>query len=781
MSQRSCFNSGQAERTGEPFGEGRKLPCPAPCGRVYPSLMPSGAPLSRLFRPAAIAVVGASPNPDHIGGRPLRFLLEKGYRGRLYPVNARRAEIAGIRCYSRIDDIPEVPDVALIMTRASLVPAAIEACASKGVSFAVVFAAGFAEASEAGRRLESRVRGVVDSTGLRVVGPNCYGCLNVVDGIPLGFAAPLGFDAYPRGPVGLFSQSGAFGFSFLTAAAEEGLGFSYLLNTGNSVDVELSDFLEFAADDPDTSVVAGYVEGVRDGVRFARAARSCLAAGKPVVLLKVGGIAVSQRAIRSHTGTLAGSRTAFEAAAARLGVLTVRDPEELLDVTKALVARHQAVAGHRAGAQRRARWEARPSNRRVAVITTTGASGIFFAEAADGLGLELPAPSEETHARLREVLPPYAVPANPVDTTAAVLDRPRMIGEALVALEEAEEFGSAAVLLSMPGPELARPFFEGIQAGASRFGRPVVAAVAAGPAYTAEFRTLMSGGPVPLYPSPRRAAVALRALLEVGERLGGHGSEWEPELSTLGRVPTYLTAHGSSGEPAAKRFFSERGLPVPRGRIVKMDGELPLLASELGFPLVAKTAASGAMHKAAAGLVQTGTRSDDDVREAFDRIRANAAVAGLGEDADGVLFEEERAGGSEVFLAARRDPTFGLLIGAGVGGARVEVSSAVRWELAPLDATRVACLVDACRSWGLLEAPDGRRRDERALGEAIVAFYDALSSLGDRLVEAEINPLAVFAEGAGVCALDAVLVLGPIGESPASVKDPGGRAPSSAG
>jgi acyl-CoA synthetase (NDP forming) len=342
-----------------------------------------------------------------------------------------------------------------------------------------------------------------------------------------------------------------------------------------------------------------------------------------------------------------------------------------------------------------------------------------------------------------------------------------MIEEALAALEDADEFGSAAVLLSMPGPDLARPFFDGIQMGASSFGRPVVAAVAAGPGYTAEFRALMAEGPVPLFPSPRRAALALRAILDVEERIADRASSvqgsigWEPERSVEKDVPPHVPAQGPSSESAAKRFFAERGVPSPRGRVVTREDQLPLLSDELRFPLVAKVSAPRVMHKAAAGLVQTGIRSEAESREAFDRIRTNAAAVGLEAEADGVLFEQERAGGSEVFLAARRDPTFGLLIGAGVGGTRVEVSKAVRWELAPLDATRAACLVDACRSWGLLEAPDGRRRDARALTEVIVAFYEAVSSLGDRLVEAEINPLAVFVEGEGVCALDAVLVLAP--------------------
>jgi acyl-CoA synthetase (NDP forming) len=334
-----------------------------------------------------------------------------------------------------------------------------------------------------------------------------------------------------------------------------------------------------------------------------------------------------------------------------------------------------------------------------------------------------------------------------------------MLEEALSALDASTEFGSAAVLLSMPGPDLARPFAKGIQAGAARFGRPVVAAVAAGPRYTADFRDLMGSGPVPVFASPRRAAAALHALLKTDERLLQGDVNWQPEAPVHGSVPGYLAANGPAGEVAAKRFFADRGLPIPCGRVATSEEEAASAVRELEFPLAAKTTAVHAIHKMAGGLVRIGIRDEVEALRAFGRIRANARAAGLVEGADGVLFEEERSGGAEVFMGALRDPTFGLLVGVGVGGTRVEALSAVRWELAPLDSDRVGSLVDAAAAWGLLHGSDGSPLDAAALGQAIVDFYEALRGLGDRLVEAEINPLAVFAEGDGVCVLDAVLEL----------------------
>lgn len=470
--------------------------------------------LSLLFNPRSIAVVGASPRLDQIGGRPVRFLLEKGYGGRIFPVHPRCEEIAGLPCYATVEELPETPDVALVLVRAARVPDVLAACARRGVSFAVVFAAGFAETGGEGAALDARVREVVASTGMRVVGPNCYGSLNVVKDIPLGLATPFELKEIPRGPVGMFSQSGAFGFGFLTMAMEAGVGFSYVLNTGNSVDVGLCDMMEFLADDPDTRVVAAYVEGIADEARFSAAARACLDRDKPVVILRVGRTPAAARAARAHTASDTGDPEAFRALADELGIVLVRDPEELLDVLVGLAY----AFGEASGASRL------PEGPGVAVLTTSGASGILFAEAAEERGLRLPTLGGEALAHLRAVLPPFATAGNPIDTTAAVLDRPNLIPEVLDILSESPVFGSAAVMVSAPTGAWARVLAEGIRDAATRFGRPLFVSVLSGRAYTAAFRREMADAGIPVFQSPHRLVRALAALVKHASRRSHAGS-----------------------------------------------------------------------------------------------------------------------------------------------------------------------------------------------------------------------------------------------------------------
>lgn len=434
-------------------------------------------------------------------------------------MNPRSEEVAGLPCYATIEDLPETPDVALIVVRAARVPEALAACARRGVPFAIVFAAGFAEVGGPGEELEAQIREIVRSTGIRVVGPNCYGSLNVLRGIPLGFATPLELAEYPKGPIGLFSQSGAFGFGFFTMAIEAGLGFGYVLNSGNSVDVGVCDMLEFLAEDPDTRVVAAYVEGIRDEPRFAAAVRACLARGKPVVVLKVGRSEAAARASRAHTASETGDPRAFRALAERLGITLVDDPDELLDALKGFAYAFADPAG----------VPRLPEGRGVAVLTTSGASGILFAEAAESLGLRLPPLEGDALAGVAGVLPPYGTSANPIDTTAAILDRPNLVPEVLDAIREDRRFASAVVLVSTPTGPWARTLAGGIREAAGRFGRPVAVAVTSGEAYTTDFRRLMAEAGIPVFQSPHRAARALAALVEHAERrariAGSLGSE----------------------------------------------------------------------------------------------------------------------------------------------------------------------------------------------------------------------------------------------------------------
>ncbi len=721
------------------------------------SVGPATGGLYRLFRPDSIAIVGASPRPEHLTGRPVGFLLDRGYRGRIYPVNPRCHQIAGLDCYPRIQDLPEVPDVVLILLKAALVPDALAASAALGAPFAMVFSSGFSEAGEQGADLENQIRELLSVSEMRIVGPNCYGSLNLLDEIPLGLATPFGLEEYPRGSVGLFSQSGAFGYGLLTMAMESAVGFTYVLNSGNSVDLGLCDMMEFFAEDPDTRLVAAYVEQIGDGVRFAHAAQACLSRGKPVVMMKVGHSRVAARAALSHTASLSGSETAFQAAADRIGITTVSDPHEFVDVMSTFDTQ----------------LPPRPSGRphedvsRVAAITTSGASGIMFADAIADLDLSLPQLEGRTLQELVKALPSYATATNPIDTTGMTLSHPELLERVLRVLGHEPVIGSAVVMVSAAKGESAEHLSDSIKRGAQDFGKPVFVTVIGGETYGAEFTRHMSDSGIPLFRSPQRAAKALAELSKHRRRLEVPVTPWQPDLrGGAAPIPSYLPEEGPCGEVLAKRLLAESGVPVPTGRIAGSADEARSTAMELTGPLVAKAVATGVLHKYRNGLVLVGIHGPDQAGKAFQVLIERRAELDL-DDKGGVLFEEHQGAGLEMFLGARYDPLFGSLVGVGVGGALVEVVRDIRWAVVPANRDEAADLIRSTRAYRvLIEETSQPSSDIEALTDTLTDFSRVVFDLGPRLCELEVNPLLVLPRNGGAIALDAVLVLAPLRPAP---------------
>lgn len=477
------------------------------CGRSGEASPSAG--IRRFFEPEAIAVIGASPHAHHVTGRPVRLLKAKRFPGRIYPVNPRCDEIMGLRAYPDVEALPEVPDVALILVSASRAPEAVEACARKGIPFVAVFAAGFSEVGPRGQALEHRLRDAVRSTRTRIVGPNCYGSMNVIGGVPLGFASALGMDAYPVGSVGFYSQSGAFVFGFLTLGMEEGLGFSYVLNGGNAVDVDACDMLEFLAADADTEIAAAYLEDCPDLERLEKAVGRCRKAGKPVVILAAGGTALGQKAARAHTaaGGLGGAEA--ELIAGWPGVHMPADADEMLDVLVGLSVR----------SGRTPRWEGDG----VAVVTTSGALGVLFADAADRLGLALPPPGDEVARRLDRILPAYASTQNPIDTSAMVVVHPELVIRILDVLREDPSYACVVLMLSTPTGDLGEELPRRLTSALEDFEKPVVVVVTGGRETTSHFCRGIREAGLPLFQAPHRAARAIAAAMPSRTRDGRPG------------------------------------------------------------------------------------------------------------------------------------------------------------------------------------------------------------------------------------------------------------------
>jgi acyl-CoA synthetase (NDP forming) len=370
---------------------------------------PGPADLGPLLRPSSVAIIGASAVPDIISGLPQRILAQHGYRGHVYPVNPRHEAIDGLRCYPDIASVPGPVDVALIVVNAARVAGLVAQCGRAGVRFTVIISSGFAEQSDGGPRQDELRAVCAQFPAMGVIGPNAEGHINVVDEVPVGFSPMInyerGLERLVHGDVAVVAQSGGLGFALFNDGLGRGLGFSHVVSTGNEVGLDLGDVAVYLLDDPATRVLLLFVEGLDDPGRLAKIGAGARERGKRVIAAKVGRTSSGKRAASAHTGHDTGDEAEYARAFADGGIPLAADQEELVDLALAF-SRTRVPAG-----------------RRVGIVTTSGGSGTWLADDIEAAGLRLPVLSAGLQARIREKIPPYGSPANPVDTTAQVLSR----------------------------------------------------------------------------------------------------------------------------------------------------------------------------------------------------------------------------------------------------------------------------------------------------------------------------------------------------------------------
>ena len=357
--------------------------------------------LARLLRPESIAIVGASANLEQFNGRLVKNLLRHGYEGRVYPVNPKYEEVAGLRCRPRLDALPEAPDVAFITVGKERVAGVMAECAEAGVGAAIIYTGGFSEADEEGARLEAEIRRIARDGGVRVCGPNTAGVHNFHHNFHLAGLIALDVEGMLPGSIGVVCQSGSIGGALLSRASQRGVGFSHLISCGNEMDLEVSDYLDYLIDDPHTRAVAVYLEGVRDGEKFKKVLQKALQREKPVVVLKVGEAREGARAALSHTGAVVGEERVYEALFRKWGVTCVDDLEALFEVAHTFCTSPM------------------PDGNRVGVVTTTGGAGALMVDKCGALGLEIAEMDDALRTRMQEKHPAFGRIENPLDTTIA--------------------------------------------------------------------------------------------------------------------------------------------------------------------------------------------------------------------------------------------------------------------------------------------------------------------------------------------------------------------------
>ncbi len=697
--------------------------------------------LNNFFEPSSVAVIGASRDPEKLGYAVLHNLVEGGYarKGALYPINPKADEVLGYPAYTSVLDVPGKIDLAVIVIPYPYVPDALRLCGEKGIPAAIVISAGFREAGMEGLERERELIAIAKTFNIRLIGPNCLGVIDTITPMNASFSA----GTPPSGPMAFMSQSGALGTAILDWAQAGRLGLAKFVSLGNKADVSEIDLLAAWAEDPHTKVILMYSEGLPNGEEFIRVARR-VTRQKPVVAIKSGVTQSGSRAVSSHTGSLAGSEQAYQAAFRQAGVLRAESMEELFDVALALGYQPPLLGN------------------RIAIITNAGGPGILATDALEHSGMSLARFELETLRALEEFLPDAASAANPVDVLGdARADR---YGFALEQVAQDPNVDGLLVVLTPQAmteiPETARAIGE----LAERLEKPVLTCFM-GEAKIAAGIDILTQYDVPNYPFPERAASAFKAMSRyraIQLRPESEYAQFDVDRDAVSDLFTDVRAENrlTIGDAEARAVLQAYQLITPDSRLAASPDEAVQIAAEIGYPVVLKIASPDILHKTDVGGVKVGLRNAEEVRDAFElmtyraeRYLPEARLWGC------QVQEMAPPGGLEVLVGMNRDPQFGPLVTFGLGGIYVETLKDVTFRIAPFTVRDAENMLGEIRAHALLDGVRGQPAVDKA------AIIDTLLRIGQlvtdfpEITELDINPLIVYPKEQGAIAIDMRLVL----------------------
>lgn len=696
--------------------------------------------LERLFKPAALAVIGASANPTKVGYKVVYNLVQSGFPNRVYPINPHTEEILGYKCYKSVLEVPDELDLAILAVPAAVVPQVVEECGRKGVKFLVVLASGFAEVGRV--REERELVEQARRWGMRLLGPNIFGIYYA----PARLNATFGPTEVLPGKIALITQSGALGIALTGRAIQEEIGLSAIASVGNKADLDEAELLEFFAEDENTRAIILYIEGTRRGRELLQVARKVVSK-KPLIAIKAGRSQKGAQAAASHTGALAGSDAVFSAAFDQAGILRAPDAGEAFNWARSLAS------------------QPRPKGKDTVIITNGGGVGVLATDAAEEAGLRLLDDLELLERLFRPAVPEFGSLKNPIDLTGMATPE-----EYRLALRSAlaEERVHAIVLLYCMGAEQVPRDFARVILEEYAHEKPLVVAMLGG-AETSEAIKLLNRAGLAAYEAPEEAVRALGALYRwEGYRSRGRPgltskSELEVEADWAGIKEVLARARAEGRlqllEPEAKEVLALLGLKVPPFRVAHSLGEALEAADELGYPLVLKIVSEGIIHKTEAGGIKLDLRGPDELERAYKALIAAVERGFPQAPIRGVLVTPFITGGTEAIVGASLDPSFGPTVMFGLGGIYVEALKDVVFRVAPLTREEAREMIGQIRSAALLRGVRGEpRKDLAALAEAIYRVA-ALVAAVEEISELDINPLLVRPEGEGCLVLDARLTI----------------------
>ena len=689
--------------------------------------------LESLLRPQSVAVIGASDNPARIGGRPIYSMLKDNFQGKLFPVNPNRDIVQGLQAYPNISSVPVPVDSAVISVPENVALQVIKECAESGVKSAVVFTSGFAETGTAGLDAQHQIAKIASDSGMRILGPNCLGVFNLSAGWFGTFANTLASKKIPTGPIGIVTQSGAYGGHLFTITQNRGVGTNYWVTTGNEVDIDVAEVIKFYASEPEIRVIISYAEGIKNGNRMREALQAARNAKKPVIFMKVGSTEAGARAAASHTASLAGEDAIYDGLFKQYGVYRAETTEEMADVAYAC------------------QFGRYPNGPKIGLQTISGGIGVQMADAASKKGFDVAPLPKSTQEKIIKLIP-FAGVNNPVDFTGQVLNERKLLEDSMrFVIDEADYDSQILYLASLPISEFTKDIsLEIFTALRKRYPEELMFLSMIGPQ---ESRKPYEEIGYPCFEDHSLAVRAMAALKYFAE-VFKQGKQ-KVIASTKGNKLARLEKNISEFE--AKSILSAAGIPANREFLTQSCEEAIEAQKTIDGPVVLKVASPDIPHKTEIGGVLLNLTTKEEVEESYQKLITNVQSNAPKAKIDGIIVAEMITGGIETVLGVTKDPVFGPTVMFGLGGVFVEVLKDVTFRVAPFGPEEAHRMIDEIRGRAVLDGARGAPpADLDALANAISKLSIFAAENSDTIQTIDINPFLALPKGA--LAVDALII-----------------------
>jgi acyl-CoA synthetase (NDP forming) len=692
--------------------------------------------LEAALDPKSIAIIGASENPNKVGGRPVHYLDKFRFKGKIFPINPSRTEVQGYKCYNSLADLPEAPDMVIVAVAGDNAIGAVEDCAAHGVKIAVVMASGFGEVDAVvGKAKERRMVEVAHKAGMRIVGPNSQGLANFGTGAIASFSTMFMDMDRAEGHVAMLSQSGALSTVPVGFLRQRGIGVRHTHATGNDADISVGELAVAVAEDPEVKLLLLYLESIPEKKYLEELAAVALDRDLPIIALKSGRSEAGRQAAQSHTGALANEDRVVDAFFEHHGIWRAPDMRGLVEATELYLKG----------------WK--PKGRRLVAISNSGAVCVLTADAATAVGMPIATLAPETDKKLKGILPSFATTTNPIDLTAALLSNSRLFGDILPVI--AEDPAADAFLIGVPvaGPGYdVEAFARDSAAFGKQTGKPLVIA-----ATQRSVADQFASEGLSVFPTETEAVSALHQFLAHRELMARTLARKATRV--MASPPVLSAATTMLNEADSLALLAARGIPVVPHRLCRSRAEAVAAFEAIGGPVVVKGCSADIAHKSELGLVKLGVKTREEAGEVWaqmeDIIRKHGARF------DGVIIAAMAGGRREIMIGAHRDPVFGPVVAVGDGGKYVEIFRDTALLLPPFSKDDAREALGRLRVAPLFAGVRGEQpMDVESLCDAAVKIGALMLDPAARVMSLDLNPVLLDTAGKGCVVVDAVVFQG---------------------